>query len=184
MSLQEALDLAAEHALAAVEPGSQVSGVLATEADPGRRVFVCSIDGADARRGWLAVRENGSVVTGRPELRAAVSIAALCEVAAETAGGGDLDELLSQLVAVRISEAPPGIEDAEAAVLALQRTIGAAPQLATPERLDAIGAAVRELEQALDPAAGSAFAEAMKTAALAVEALQREVESTYRLDLA
>jgi len=183
MSLQEALDLAAEHALAAVEPGSQVSGVLATEADPGRRVFVCSIDGADARRGWLAVRENGSVVTGRPELRAAVSIAALCEVAADSAGGGDLDGLIASLADLRDREAPEGIEEAEAAAQALRTVIGEPPQIATPARLDEIGAATRRLEQELDPGGASPSAAALKAAQGAVSELQREVEAGYLVEL-
>ena len=183
MSLQEALDLAAEHALAIVEPGSEVSGVLATEADPGRRVFVCSIDGADARRGWLAVRENGSAVTGRPELRAAVSIAALCEVAADSAGGGDVDGLIASLADLRDREAPEGIEKAEAAAQALRTVIGQPPQIATPARLDEIGAATRRLEQELDPGGASPFAAALKAAQGAVSELQREVEAGYLVEL-
>ncbi len=183
VSLAEELEAAAAAGTRQAGEAETVAAVLPTEAEPGARVYLLAFHEGDGRT-WLALDSGGEPVLDRARVRDAVSIAALCEVAGETAGGGDLDELLSQLVAVRISEAPPGIEDAEAAVLALQRTIGAAPQLATPERLDAIGAAVRELEQALDPAAGSAFAEAMKTAAPAVEALQREVESTYRLDLA
>jgi hypothetical protein len=62
---------------------------------------VCSIDGADGTRAWVAVRSDGAVVTGRPELRAAVSIAALCEVAADTAGGGDLEGLIASLEDLR-----------------------------------------------------------------------------------
>jgi hypothetical protein len=183
MSLQDALDLAAEHALAAAEPGSEVSGVLATEADPGTRVFLCSIDGTDARRGWLAVRENGSVVTRRPELRAAVSIAALCEVAADSAGGGDLDGLISSLADLREREAPEGIEEAEAAAYALRTVIGEPPQLATPARLDEIGGATRRLEQELDPGGASPFAAALKAAQGVVSELQREVEAGYLVEL-
>ncbi len=160
-----------------------MSGVLATEADPGRRVFVCSIDGADGRRAWLAVRGDGSVVTSRAELRAAVSIAALCEVAADTAGGGDLDGLIAGLAELREREAPEGIEDAEAAAQALRDVIGEPPQLSTPGRLDEIGVATRRLEQELDPRGASPFAAALKTAQGAVSELQREVEAGYLVDL-
>ena len=52
-----------------------------------------------------------------------------------------------------MTENPPGIEEAEEAVLGLQRAIGAPPALATPARLDEIGAATRSLEVALGGAA-------------------------------
>jgi hypothetical protein len=183
VSLNDELERAAEHALAASEAGATVSGVLATEAQPGSRVFVCSVDGADGTRGWLAVRGDGQVVTNRPDLRAAVSIAALCEIAAESAGGGDLDGLIASLAELRQREAPEGIEDAEAAAEALREVIGEPPQLSTPARLDAIGAATRRLEQELDPGGASPFAAALKAAQGAVQELQREVEAGYLVPL-
>jgi hypothetical protein len=160
-----------------------VSGVLATEHEPGRRVYVCSIDGADGTRAWLAVDAAGDAVTSRSEVRAAVSIAALCEVAVDTAGGGDLDGLIASLADLREREAPEGIEDAEAAALALREVLGDPPQLATPERLDEIGAATRRLEQELDPGGASAFSAALKSAQNAVSELQREVEAGYLVEL-
>jgi len=183
VSLSDELDRAAEHALAAAEAGGTVSGVLATEPWPGARVFVCSIDGADRTRGWLAVRGDGAVVTARSDLRAAVSIAALCEIAAESAVGGDLDGLIASLAELREREAPEGIEDAEAAARALRDVIGEPPQLATPARLDDIGAAARRVEQELDPGGASAFAATLKSAQGAVSELQREVEAGYLVPL-
>jgi hypothetical protein len=144
---------------------------------------VCAIDGADGTRGWLAVRDDGAVVTARPQLRAAVSIAARCEIAAESAGGGDLDALLASLAELREREAPEGIEDAEEAARALRDVIGDPPQLATPTRLDELGAAARRLEQELDPGGPSPFAAALKSAQGAVSELQREVEAGYLTDL-
>ena len=82
-----------------------------------------------------------------------MSIAALCEVAADTAGGGDLEGLIASLADLREREAPEGIEDAEAAARQLLDVLGEPPQLSTPARLDEIGAATRRLEQELDPAA-------------------------------
>jgi hypothetical protein len=183
MGLADDLERAAELAGAHLGDGDVVSGVLATEPEPGRRVYVSSVDGADGRRGWLGVREDGSVVTSRAELRAAVSIAALCEVAAESAGGGDLDGLIASLADLREREAPEGIEAAEAAARDLRDAIGELPQLATPERLDAIGTATRRLEQELDPGGASPFAAALKAAQGAVSELQREVEAGYLVDL-
>ena len=61
--------------------------------------------------------------------------------------------------------------------------IGEPPQLATPARLDEIGAATRRLEQELDPGGASPFAAALKSAQGAVSELQREVEAGYLADL-
>jgi hypothetical protein len=162
---------------------ARVVAVLAAEPAEGQRVYLCALESSQGARSWIAVDAAGAVVTSRRELRDAVSIAALCEIAEEAAGGGDLDDLLSRLVAVRISEQPAGVEEAEAAVLALQHTIGAPPQLATPARLDAIGAATRRLELALDPTAGSPFAATLRSSQDAIEELLRDVESSYRAPL-
>jgi hypothetical protein len=183
MPLPDDLERAAALATAQIEDGDRVSGILPTEPDPGRRVYLCSIDVADGTRGWLGVREDGSVVRSRAELRAAVSIAALCEVAVDSAGGGDIDRLLASLADVREREAPDGIEDAEAAARALREVLGSPPQLATAGRLDAIGAAARRLEQELDPGGASPFAAALKSAQGAVSEVQREVEAGYLVDL-
>ena len=158
--------------------------VLAAEAQPGERIYVCAFEVRDGLRTWLAVDRDGEPVSERRRVRDAVSILALCELAEETAAGGDLDELRSQLAALRVTEQPPGIEEAEEAVLALQRAIGAPPRLATPARLDEIGAATRALEVALGGVGqGSPFAAAMKGASQVVEALFADVERSYRIPL-
>jgi hypothetical protein len=183
MTLADELQTAAGHAAALAADGERLTAVLPAEPQPGARVYLCAFEGVAAGRTWLALDAGGAPLRERAAVREAVAILALCEVAAETAAGGDLDELRAQLTALRLTEAPAGIDEAEAAALELQRTIGAPPQLATPARLDEIGAAVRRLEQALDPSAGSAFANAMRSASDAVDELAREVEGTYRLEL-
>ena len=110
-------------------------------------------------------------------MRDAVSIAALCEVAEEAAFPGDLDELRAQLVALRITEGPDGIDEAEAAARGLQHVLGAPPHLASPARLDEIGQAARRLELALDPTAPSPFAAAMRSAVDVAEALWADVRA-------
>src|SRR5688500_5334307 len=160
---------------------SGADAVLAAEAKPGERVYVCSFEEADGGRTWLAFDGDGEPVTDRQRLRNAVSIIALCELAEEAAAGGDLDDLRSQLAALRVTESPPGIEEAEEAALELQRVVGAPPKLATPARLDEIGTATRRLEVALGgPAQGSPFAAAMKFSSAVVEALYDDVERCYR----
>jgi hypothetical protein len=122
-------------------------------------------------------------VTDRDRIQRAVSIIALSELAEESAGGGELEELRQQLVALRLSENPPGIEEAEEAALALERAIGAPPRLAEPAYLDRVGEATRRLEAALGPSAGSPFAEAMKQGLAAAEELTHDVLANYRLPL-
>ena len=163
--------------------GDRVSGVVATEPTAGHRVYLCTFDDADGTRSWLAVREDGAPVTSRAELREAVSIAAICEVAVDAAGGGDVDALIASLAQLREREAPEGIEAAEEAARGLRAALGDPPQLATPTRLDAIGSATRRLERELDPSGASPFAAALKSAQSAVAELEREIEAGYRLDL-
>ncbi|HEU0336849.1 MAG TPA: hypothetical protein VFR43_09865 [Gaiellaceae bacterium] len=182
MALADELDRIAAAAATHAQDGERVAAVLAAEPVAGARTYLCAFERPDGRS-WLALDGDGRPVAERRLVREAVAIVALCEIAAETAGGGDLHELHRQLVALRLAERPDGIEEAEEAVLALQRELGAAPQLATPARLDAIGAATRRLEAALDPSAGSPFASALQAAQGAVEELAREVEAGYRLEL-
>jgi hypothetical protein len=183
MGLVEDLERAAEHAGAHAN-GARVSAVLATEPEAGRRVYLVALDDPDRYRSWLALREDGTAVVSRTELRQAVSIAALCELAADSAGGGDLGALSARLAEIGAEEDPPaGIEEAEDAARALVAVVGEPPQLASPARLDAIGQATRRLEQELDPLAPSPFATAMRSAEAAVGELQREIEAGYRLPL-
>ena len=163
--------------------GDRVSAVLPTEPVPGRRVYLVAFDDADGYRSWVALAEDGSPVTATRELRDAVAIAVLCEIAADAAGGGDLDALVARLEELRVTEAPPGIEEAEAAARTLREVVGEPPQLANPERLDAIGVATRRLERELDPSSASPFAGAMRAAEAAVSELQREIEAGYRVPL-
>jgi hypothetical protein len=107
----------------------------------------------------------------------------MCELAEESAGGGELENLREKLVAIRLTENPPGIEEAEEAALALEQAIGAPPRLAEPAYLDRVGAATRRLEQALGPSAGSPFAEAMKQGMASVEELTHDVELNYKRPL-
>ncbi len=182
MGLVEELELVAAEA-APLGDGARLVAVLVAEAAQGVRAYVCAFEAADGARSWLVVDPAGRPVADRRDARDAVSIAALCEIAEEAAFPGDLDELRSQLVALRISEAPEGIEEAEAAVGDLQRTLGAPPIIASPERLDDIGRAAMRLERALDPTVPSPFAAAMRSAQAVVDELWQEVELSYRVAL-
>jgi len=183
VGVSEDIERIAELARSFARPGESLAGVLAAEPSPGQRVYLCAfVDEAGERR-WLALDGGGAPISSRNVVREAASIAALCELAEETAGGGDLEELRRRLAALRLTENPPGIDEAEEAALALERTLGTPPRLATPAYLDAVGLATRRLEQALGENGGSPFAAAMKGSLVAVDELTAEVEGRNKLEL-
>jgi hypothetical protein len=162
--------------------GEQVVGVLPAQLSGGRRVYLCAFESAEGHT-WLALDEAAEPVAERGLVREAASLAALCEIAEGSAGGGRLDQLQERLAELRETEAPAGIEEAEAAAAALAGTLEPEPRLARSEYLDAIGAASRRLEQALGDEAGSPFAAAMQQALAAVEELTGAVERHYKYPL-
>ena len=182
MTLADELERIAALAATRAAPDERVAAVLATEPARGRRIYLCAFELAGSEeRSWLAVDGEGQPLANRTDVRDAVSIAAMCELAEETAGGGDLDELRRQLVAIRLTEAPDGIDEAESALDELQSVLGSPPALASPARLDAIGLAARKLEVALgDALQPSPFAEALRGAPQVVDALLGDVERSYR----
>jgi hypothetical protein len=182
MALSDELGRVAAAAAAFAAPDERVAGVLAAEPAVGERIYLCAFAG-DGEPSWLALDPDGGPVVSRARVREAVSIAALCELAEESAGGGDLEELRSRLVTLRLTENPPGIEEAEDAALELEAALGAPPRVASLAYLDALGTATRRLEVALGTNGGSPFAAAMKQAVGAVEALTAEVEAGYKREL-
>jgi hypothetical protein len=184
VSLESDLARIAAAALPFSQDGEELAGVIAAEPYGGRRVYLCAFRDGDERVGWLALDDDGGPVATRALVRETASIVALCELAEENAGGGQLEELRAQLVTLRLTENPLGIEEAEAAALALEHVIGASQRVASPDYLDAIGAATRELELALGQPGSSPFSEAMKESVEIVEVFVRDVELGYKLELA
>ena len=182
MSLEDELETIAEMAKGFAGPGESLSGILSAEPHEGQRIYLCAFEGGDGEPAWLALDAEGRPVESRTLVRQAASISALSELAEETAGGGDLDDLLARLVALRLTEAPEGIEEAEEAVRELQRTIEPAPRVATPQYLDRLGNATRRLEQALGEG-GSPFAEGMQHGIPVVEKLADTVQANYKIQL-
>jgi hypothetical protein len=166
---------------AAVASYGEVTGILAAEPAAGRRVYLVAF-GADAADGWLIVDDAAVPVTRREDVRDTASVVALCELAADVAGGGDLAGLRARLAEVRAVENPPGIDAAEAAALGLEQAIGEEPRVAAPAYLDEVGFAARELERVLGETA-SPFAEALRAGTGAVEEFARDVERRYSVDL-
>src|ERR671939_645821 len=149
MGLREELERVAEPARRFAAPGETLAGILAAEPEPGARVYLCAFVDEAGERSWVALDAEGEPITGRAAVREAVSIAALCELAEETAAGGDVERLRADLATLRLTESPPGIEEAEEAALELERVLGAPPRLATPGYLDAVGAATMRARQKL-----------------------------------
>ena len=182
MGLEDEINTAREAALGFAAEDEELVGVVPAEPAEGRRVYFCAYSAGGGRR-WLALDGGGAVVEERSLVRDAVSIAALCELAEENAGGGDVGELRARLVEIRLTENPEGIEEAEQAAAELQEALAPAPRVASPRYLDAVGLAATRLEQALDGAGGSPFAEAMKVGVGAAEELASEVGRSYKTAL-
>jgi hypothetical protein len=183
MGLADELEQISATAATFAAAGEGVSGVVAAELLDGRRVYLCAYESGE-EHAWLALDAAGQPVGGRDTVRDAAQLAALCEVAEESAGGGDLADLRARLAEIREREAPTGIEEAEAAARALAETLQDAPRLATTEYLDRLGAASRRLEQALGDDAGSPFAAAMQQALPSVDELAADVLRNYKGPLA
>jgi hypothetical protein len=181
MTVAEDVGHIADAAAAFAEPGEELAGVLVTET-LGRRVYLCAFESAEGRA-WLAVGADGEPLTEGRLVREAASIAALCEIAEESAGGGHLSELQARLAELRETDNPEGIEEAEAAAASLAETLQPEPRVANGDYLDAIGSASRRLEQALGESGGSPFAATMQAALGAVEELAADVESNYKMPL-
>jgi hypothetical protein len=179
MALSDDLERIAAAATGFAQPGEHVAGILPTEPEQGVRVYLCAFESGDGHA-WLALDDDGRPLAERRIVREAASLAALCEIAEESAGGGDLAELRGRLAELRQTEAPEGIEEAEDAAAALEATIQPEPRLATNAYLDALGAATRRLERALGDDGASPFAAAMQTALSAVEELAADVERSYK----
>jgi hypothetical protein len=184
VALDDDLETVAAAAAAFAAPGERVTGILAAELLRFGRIYLCAYAVADERPTWLAFDAGIAPVTSRAAVLEAAKLAAFCEIAEETAGGGDLAELRLRLRELRETEAPQGIEAAESAAADLAATLEAEPRLATTDYLDRLGAAARRLEQALGDEAGSPFAAAMQQALPAVDEVAVEVEEHYRGPLA
>lgn len=182
MGLNEELERIAEAARGYTAEGETLAAVIPAEPGAGTVVYLCAF-ASGAGRSWLALDADGQPVSDRDLLRDALSIAALCELAEESAGGARLEDLRSQLEELDRVEGTRLVADANVALTGLERALGESPCVASPAYLDLIGAAARNLEQALGEIAASPFAEAMKQGSVAVEGLTMEVEGSYKLQL-
>jgi hypothetical protein len=183
MTLVDELERIAEAARVYAGRGEELAVVIPAEPEIASRVFLCAYVAGDDRS-WLAFDMDAKPVSDRALVHHAVSIAALCELAEESAGGGSLDDLRARLEELARIEGAHLTDEVEAALAGLEDAIAEPPRLASPAYLDGIGTATRRLEQALGEIAASPFAEAMKQGSVAVEGLTVEVDGSYKLPLA
>jgi hypothetical protein len=181
MTVAEDVGRIASAAAAFAEPGEKLAGLLVAET-LGLRVYLCAFESVEGRA-WLALGADAEPLTDGRLVREAASLAALCEVAEESAGGGHLSELRARLAELRETDNPEGIEEAEAAAAALAETLQREPRIASGAYLDVLGSASRRLEQALGESGASPFAAAMQAALGSVEGLAAEVEGNYKIAL-
>src|SRR5581483_1371567 len=178
MGLQDDL----ERIAAAASTHGEVTGVLAAEPAGSGRVYLVALGEEESHR-WLLLDADGNLVTQRAAVREAASIVAMCELAGDVAGGGDLPGLRAHLQRLREGEgADADLAAAEDAARELQRAVGEPPRVAAPGYLDAVGEATLALERALGDVA-SPFASALRAGTGAVEEFVREVEGSYAVPL-
>ena len=97
MSLSEDVGRIAEAAARYAAPGEELAAVVPVEPASGERVYLCAFALADGAQSWLGLDDRGSPLTNRTLIRDAASIAALVEVAEESAAvpAGDEPRLAS-----------------------------------------------------------------------------------------
>jgi hypothetical protein len=176
MALTDDLERIATAAQALAAPAERVSGVLAVEPQPAFRLYVCAFDSG----AWVVLDDAAHAVTEERVVRDAAQLAGLCEVAADLAGGDELAELRARLRELAETDAPEGIEEAEAAATAVADLLAEQPRVATTAFLDELGARSRRLEHALGTDSVSPFGTAVQQALPAVEELAADVVRNYK----
>lgn len=180
MSLGDELEQIAEQAREHAEDEEVLVVVIPAEPADGTRVYLCAFSSAEDSRTWLALDRSGATIADRALVHEAVTVAALCELAEESAAGGDLDGFEARLAELAQAEGADLVADAQNALAELRAVLVPPPRIASPVYLDRIGLATRRFEQALGEIGSSPFAEAMKQGSTAVEGLAAEVEGSYK----
>jgi hypothetical protein len=85
MALMDDVRRIAEAAARFADEGEEVAAVVPVEPSGGERVYLSAFAGPDGSKTWLALDDEGVPVTDRRRIRDAASIAALVEIAEESA---------------------------------------------------------------------------------------------------
>jgi hypothetical protein len=180
VALTDDLERIANAAQGRAEAGERITGVLAAAPQGFGRIYLCAYDSGS----WLAFDEAEQPVSSERALRDAAQLAAVCELAADLAGGDDLADLQLRLHELRERERPPGIEEAIVAAQAVADALADVPRVATIDFLDRVGALQRELERALGTDSVAPFATALQQAMPAAAELADDVARNYKGALA
>ena len=89
-------------AVAATTHG-EVAGVLAAEPSWGRRLYLVAL-GTDGQRRWLVLDDDAQPIERRDDVRDTASIVAMCELAGDLAGGGDLNIVGFRFEKIRLDD--------------------------------------------------------------------------------
>jgi hypothetical protein len=92
VSLSEDVARIAEAAAPYAGPAEELAAVLPVEPASGERVYLCAFVQTDGTQSWLALNDDGAPLTDRTLIRDAASIAALVEIAEESASIPPEDE--------------------------------------------------------------------------------------------
>ncbi len=182
MGLEADLTVAATAAGTYRADDEELAGVVPAEPLAGRRTYLCAYR-REEFVGWLVLDTNGERVSDRNLIRETASIIATCELAEESAGGGDLPALRARLAEIREEDDPIGIAEAEQAAKDLDVMVSVTPKVASPSYLDEIGAAVRRLELALGETGSSPFVAAMRHGVGVVEEVAGDVQRGYKNEM-
>ncbi len=79
----------ADSAIRYAEPEEELTGIVAAEPASGERAYLCAFRAASGALTWLVLDADAHAVASRARVRDVVTIAAMCELAEEVAGGGD-----------------------------------------------------------------------------------------------
>jgi hypothetical protein len=85
VSLSEDVGRIAEAAARYAAPGEELAAVVPVEPASGERVYLCAFTQADGTQSWLGLDDRGAPLKNRTLIRDAASIAALVEIAEESA---------------------------------------------------------------------------------------------------
>jgi hypothetical protein len=73
--------------------GEEIVAVLPAEPRGSERIYLCAFETEDGLQSWIALDDEGEPVVSRKLVRDAASIAALCEIAEESAADAGYEEL-------------------------------------------------------------------------------------------
>ena len=159
--------------------------VLSLGQDPRWRSFLVSRIPPDARRVLDVATGTAAVAIELAHAESARAVVGVDQSPEMLTAGRERVERagLRERIELRETEAPAGIEEAEAAAAALAEMLQPEPRVASSAYLDAIGSASRRLEQALGESGASPFAAAMQSALGSVEELTADVERNHKVPL-